>query len=70
MFWQSLSLGAATRHPGEPLEITVNRADASMYEARRQRDAIDRRDHRRRADRALLARCGDDPLLVSSGGDA
>ncbi len=31
----SLSLGAATRRPGEPLEAVVNRADARMYEAKR-----------------------------------
>jgi diguanylate cyclase (GGDEF)-like protein len=45
----SLSLGAATRRPEEPLEITVHRADAHMYEAKRQYYAINQCDRRSRA---------------------
>ena len=41
----SLSLGAATRQAEEPLELMVNRADAHMYEAKRQHYAHDPRGH-------------------------
>ena len=51
----SLSLGAATRQAEEPLELMVNRADARMYEAKRQYYA---HDPRRRT--ASLASCGTD----------
>ena len=58
----SLSLGAATRQPGESLETTVNRADGHMYEAKRLHYNTQSQSDRR-------SRCGQIAPNASSQGD-
>ncbi|MDH7793990.1 MULTISPECIES: sensor domain-containing diguanylate cyclase [unclassified Beijerinckia] len=46
----SLSMGAATSHPGERLEATIKRADDCMYETKRTRYTQPSNDRRRHSD--------------------